>query len=147
MRHSAHSGHIDDHTRLLPKPRAHRDGAATHFHRFSMAAWMIQLIPYFMGMLTGIPMIDLSANEAFYPALIGASMIGLTLYLHGNARWTQSNKLFIDDALQNTDESERTITNSRERTPPKNDRKSALHIKAKTPHIMNKVTTRIPWTQ
>ena len=68
MRHSAHSGHIYDHTRLLPKPRAYRNGAATHFHRFSMAAWMIQLIPYFMGMLTGIPMIDLSANEAFYPS-------------------------------------------------------------------------------
>ena len=64
---------------------------------------MIQLIPYFMGMLTGIPMIDLSANEAFYPALIGASMIGLTLYLHGNAPWTHSNKLFIEDTLQNTD--------------------------------------------
>lgn len=103
MRHSAQSGHIYDHTRLLPKPRANRDGAATRFHRFSMAAWIIQLIPYFMGMLTDIPKINLSANEAFYPALIGARMIGLTHYLHGNAPWTHSNKLFIEDTLQNTE--------------------------------------------
>ena len=102
VRHSAHGGDIEDHTRLLPKPRANRDGAATRFHRFSMAAWMIQLIPYFWGMLTGTPIIDLSANEAFYPALIGASIIGLTLHLHGNARRTQSNKLFTEDTLQNT---------------------------------------------
>ena len=103
MRHSAHGGDIEDHTRLLPKPRAHSDGTETHFHRFSIAAWMTQLIPYFWDMLTSTPMIDLSANEAFYPAIIGASMIDLTRHLHGNAQWTQSNKLFIQDTLQNTD--------------------------------------------
>ena len=96
MRHSAHSGHIYDHTRPPPKKnRAYSDGAATHFHRFSMAAWMIQLLPYFWGMLTSTPMIYLSANEAFDPAIIGVSMISLTLHLHENTQWTQSNKLAL----------------------------------------------------
>jgi hypothetical protein len=64
---------------------------------------MTQLTPYFWGMLTSTPMIDLSANEAFDPAIIGVSMISLTLHLHENTQWTQSNKLFIQDTLQNTD--------------------------------------------
>ena len=39
------------------------------FHRFSMAVWTIWLIPYFCGMLTDIPAIDLSANATFGTAL------------------------------------------------------------------------------
>ena len=60
--------------------------AMARFHRFSVAVWTIWLIPYFCGMLMGIPAIDLSANAAFGAALIGAGAIGLTLYLRGDAR-------------------------------------------------------------
>jgi len=72
------------------------------FHRFSVAVWTIWLIPYFCGMLMGIPAIDLSANAAFGTALIGVGAIGLILYLRGDTRRTQSNILFIEDTLQNT---------------------------------------------
>ena len=48
-----------------------------------MAVWTIWLVPCFCGMLTGIPMINLSANAAFGVALIGADVISLALYLRG----------------------------------------------------------------
>ena len=76
--------------------------AMESFHRFSVAVWTIWLIPYFCGMLMGIPAIDLSANAAFGTALIGVGAIGLILYLRGDTRRTQSNILFIEDTLQNT---------------------------------------------
>lgn len=60
--------------------------AMESFHRFSVAVWTIWLIPYFCGMLMGIPAIDLSANAAFGTALIGVGVIGLILYLRGDAR-------------------------------------------------------------
>lgn len=60
--------------------------AMESFHRFSVAVWTIWLIPYFCGMLMGIPAIDLSANAAFGAALIGAGAIDLFLYLHRDAR-------------------------------------------------------------
>ena len=60
--------------------------AMARFHRFSVAVWTIWLIPYFCGMLMGIPAIDLSANAAFGAALIGAGAIGLVLYLRGDTR-------------------------------------------------------------
>ena len=49
----------------------------------SIAVWTIWLVPCFCGMLTGIPMINLSANAAFGVALIGADVISLALYLRG----------------------------------------------------------------
>lgn len=60
--------------------------AMARFHRFSAAVWTIWLIPYFCGMLMGIPAIDLSTNAAFGAALIGAGAIGLVLYLRGDTR-------------------------------------------------------------
>ena len=60
--------------------------AMARFHRFSIAVWTIWLIPYFCGMLMGVPAIDLSANAAFGAALIGAGAIGLILYLRGDTR-------------------------------------------------------------
>lgn len=49
----------------------------------SIAVWTTWLIPYMCRMLTGIPMINLSANAAFGVALIGADVISLALYLRG----------------------------------------------------------------
>ena len=49
----------------------------------SIAVWTIWLVPCFCGMLTGIPMINLSANAAFGVALIRADVISLALYLRG----------------------------------------------------------------
>ena len=49
----------------------------------SIAVWTIRLVPCFCGMLTGIPMINLSANAAFGVALIRADVISLALYLRG----------------------------------------------------------------
>ena len=49
----------------------------------SIAVWTTWLIPYMCCMLTGIPMINLSANAAFGVALIGADVISLALYLRG----------------------------------------------------------------
>ncbi len=57
--------------------------ATARFDRFSVAVWTIWLVPCFCGMLTGIPMINLSANAAFGVALIGADVISLALYLRG----------------------------------------------------------------
>lgn len=57
--------------------------ATARFDRFSVAVWTIWLVPCFCGMLTGIPMINLSANAAFGAALIGADVISLALYLRG----------------------------------------------------------------
>ena len=57
--------------------------ATARFDRFSVAVWTIWLVPCFCGMLTGIPMINLSANAAFGAALIGADVISLGLYLRG----------------------------------------------------------------
>lgn len=51
----------------------------------SIAVWTTWLIPYMCRMLMGIPMINLSANAAFGVALIGADVIGLALYLRGDA--------------------------------------------------------------
>ena len=51
----------------------------------SIAAWTTWLIPYMRRMIMGIPMINLSANAAFGVALIGADVIGLALYLRGDA--------------------------------------------------------------
>ncbi len=63
---------------------AHKNRQALEsFHRFSVAVWTIWLVPCFCGMLTGIPMINLSANAAFGVALIGADVISLALYLRG----------------------------------------------------------------
>ena len=52
----------------------------------SIAVWTIWLIPYMCGMLMGIPMINLPANAAVGVALIGDDVIGLALYLRGDAR-------------------------------------------------------------
>ena len=56
--------------------------AMARFHRFSAGVWTIWLIPYFCGLLMGVPAIDLSPNAAFG----AAGAIGLVLHLRGNAR-------------------------------------------------------------
>lgn len=60
--------------------------AIARFHRFSAGVWTIWLIPYFCGLLMGVPAIDLSPNAAFGAALGAAGAIGLVLHLRGNAR-------------------------------------------------------------
>lgn len=56
--------------------------AMARFHRFSAEVWTIWLIPYFCGLLMGLPAIDLSPNAA----LGAAGAIGLVLYLRDPAR-------------------------------------------------------------
>ena len=54
--------------------------AMARFHRFSAGVWTIWLIPYFCGLLMGVPTIDLSPNAAFG----AAGAIGLVLHLRGD---------------------------------------------------------------
>lgn len=61
-------------------------GAMARFHRFSVAVWTIWLIPFFCGLLMGVPAIGLSPNAAFGAALGAAGAIGLVLHLRDPAR-------------------------------------------------------------
>lgn len=56
--------------------------AMARFHRFSAEVWTIWLIPYFCGLLMGLPAIGLSPNAAFG----AAGAIGLVLHLRDPAR-------------------------------------------------------------
>lgn len=60
--------------------------AMARFHRFSAAVWTIWLIPFFCGLLMGVPAIGLSPNAAFGAALGAAGAIGLVLHLRDPAR-------------------------------------------------------------
>ena len=56
------------------------------FSRFSIAVWLIWLVPYVCGMLVGIPAISLSAELAVPIAVCVALAIGGIICLHTNIR-------------------------------------------------------------
>ena len=62
--------------------------AMARFHRFSAEVWTIWLIPYFCGLLMGLPAIGLSPNAAFG----AAGAIGLVLHRRGGTRARHSGR-------------------------------------------------------